>query len=83
MKDDGVFIGSILGGDTLQELRYCFYLAEQDRRGGIGPHTSPFTQASDIAGLLQSTNFALPTVDVDTITVSFFLAIFICFTRKI
>jgi SAM-dependent methyltransferase len=34
LRPDGAFIGSILGGDTLKELRYCFYLAEQERRGG-------------------------------------------------
>jgi SAM-dependent methyltransferase len=73
LKPDGVFLASMLGGDTLKELRYCLYLAEQERRGGFSPHTSPFAQASDIASLMQAAQFALPTVDVDTITVSCFL----------
>eukprot|EP01035_Chromulina_nebulosa_P018424 gene18424-24128_t len=71
LKPDGAFIGSLLGGETLAELRHCFYLAEQERRGGIGPHASPFTQASDIAGLLQGAGFALPTIDIDTITIGY------------
>ena len=60
----------MLGGDTLKELRYSLYLAEQERRGGVSPHCSPFAQPSDIVGLLQASGFNLPTVDVDTITVS-------------
>lgn len=69
LRPDGVFIASMIGGDTLQELRRCFYLAEIERRGGISPHTSPFALPSDIAAIMQSTGFALPTIDVDTITV--------------
>lgn len=69
LKPDGVFLGSVLGGNTLKELRYCFYLAEQERRGGISPHVSPFAQPSDIAALMQAAGFNLPTIDIDTITV--------------
>lgn len=58
------------GGATLRELKHCFYLAEQERRGGISPHVSPLTLASDIAGLMQAAKFSLPTVDIDTFTVS-------------
>lgn len=74
LKPDGVFLGSILGGNTLQELRYCLYLAEEERRGGVCPHTSPFALASDIASLMQGAEFALPTVDVDTVTVFSYFA---------
>ncbi|RYY83127.1 hypothetical protein EON63_11945 [archaeon] len=41
LKPDGAFIASFLGGDTLTELRHCFFLAEQERRGGMSAHTSP------------------------------------------
>lgn len=34
-------------------------------------HTSPMVQASDVAGLMQASGLALPTVDVDTITVGY------------
>lgn len=53
-----------------QELRYCFYLADLERRGGLSPHASPFTQASDVAALMQAAGFSLPTIDVDTVSVS-------------
>lgn len=44
LKPDGVFIASLFGGDTLYELRSSLQLAELERKGGIAPHISPFTQ---------------------------------------
>ena len=70
LKPDGVFIGSMLGGSTLQELKECLYLAEQERKGGFSPHASPLAKPSDIAGLIQS-NFSLPTIDIDTHVISY------------
>jgi NADH dehydrogenase [ubiquinone] 1 alpha subcomplex assembly factor 5 len=70
LRPDGAFIGCMLGGSTLQELRHCFFLAEQERRGGVSPHCSPFARPSDVSALMQGAGFALPTIDVDTITVS-------------
>lgn len=71
LKPDGVFIGSMLGGSTLQELKDCIYLAEQERKGGFSPHASPLALPSDVAGLMQGTGFKLPTIDVDTHTISY------------
>jgi NADH dehydrogenase [ubiquinone] 1 alpha subcomplex assembly factor 5 len=71
LKPDGAFIGNMFAGNTLNELRHCFYLAEQERRGGFAPHGSPLAQTSDVAYLMQSAGFSLPTVDVDTITVCY------------
>lgn len=71
LKPDGVFIGCMLGGSTLEELKRCFYLAETERKGGLGYHLSPMVQASDIAGLMQGAGFALPTIDVDTIQIGY------------
>mmetsp|Transcript_28401 Transcript_28401/g.27207 ORF Transcript_28401/g.27207 Transcript_28401/m.27207 type:complete len:380 (-) Transcript_28401:283-1422(-) len=71
LKPDGVFLGSMLGGSTLEELRRCFYLAELERKGGISPHASPFAKASDLAALMQSSGFSLPTVDVDTVQIAY------------
>lgn len=71
LKPDGAFLASFLGGKTLEELRHCFYLAEMERRGGVAPHCSPMLLASDVAGLIQGTGFALPTIDVDTVTISY------------
>ncbi len=45
LKPDGVFIGAILGGDTLFELRTSLQLAEVEREGGISAHVSPMAGA--------------------------------------
>mmetsp|Transcript_13636 Transcript_13636/g.43552 ORF Transcript_13636/g.43552 Transcript_13636/m.43552 type:complete len:346 (+) Transcript_13636:1-1038(+) len=71
LKPDGVFLGAMLGGETLRELRSSFVLAEQERRGGIAPHVSPFAHVPDVGGLLQGAGFALPTVDTDVVEVPF------------
>lgn len=71
LKNDGAFIGALFGGDTLYELRCSLQLAELEREGGIWPHISPFTQARDLGGLLNSTGFNLVTLDVDDIKVNY------------
>lgn len=71
LKPDGAFVASLLGGATLKELKHCFYLVDQERKGGLSPHASPMTKASDIAGLMQGANFALPTIDIDTVQISY------------
>lgn len=69
LKPNGAFLGIILGGKTLEELRHCFYLAEEDRLGEYNIHTSPLTRPSDIGNILSETGFTIPSVDIDDITV--------------
>ncbi len=71
LKPDGLFLGSMLGGDTLHELRDCLMEAELEIRGGLSPRLSPFAQVRDAGGLLQRAGFALPVTDSDIITVTY------------
>ena len=71
LKPDGLFIGSILGGATLTELRQCLLAAESEFSGGAGLRVSPFADAFDAAALLQRAGFALPVADVDQVTVRY------------
>ena len=71
LKPDGAFIGAMLGGHTLEELRQAMAIAEMEREGGVSPHVSPMASASDLGGLLTAAGFALPTVDVDSIQVQY------------
>lgn len=71
LKPDGLFLASMLGGETLTELRQSFLEAELMEEGGAGPRVSPFADVRDLGGLLQRAGFALPVVDVDTITVTY------------
>lgn len=68
---DGMFMASMLGGDTLFELRTSLQLAELERLGGVSPRVSPLADVRDMGGLLQKAKFNLLTVDIDDIIVSY------------
>jgi SAM-dependent methyltransferase len=65
LKPDGLFLGAVLGGASLTELRRSFAIAESETLGGISPRVSPFGDARDMGGLLQRGGFALPVADVE------------------
>ncbi len=71
LKPDGLFLATMFGGQTLQELRDCMMRAEIELIGGISPRISPFADTNDIGGLMQRAGFALPVVDSEYITVSY------------
>ncbi len=71
LRPDGLFLASLLGGDTLHELRSALIDAELEVSGGIAPRISPFADVRDMGGLLQRAGFALPVVDADTVVVTY------------
>jgi SAM-dependent methyltransferase len=71
LKPDGLFIGALLGGATLTELRQSLTAAEAEILGGAGSRVSPFADPADAAALLQRAGFALPVADVDRVMVSY------------
>jgi SAM-dependent methyltransferase len=71
LKPDGLFIGALLGGATLTELRQAFTQAESELEGGVSPRVAPFADLRDIGGLLQRAGFALPVTDTDIIRVRY------------
>lgn len=71
LKQDGVFMASVFGGDTLYELRSSLQLAELERKGGLSPHVSPFTEVRDIGSLLTRAGFSMLTIDTDEIVVQY------------
>ncbi len=71
LKPDGLFIGAMLGGETLFELRRCLMEAELELTGGVTARISPFAEVRDAGGLLQRAGFSLPVVDSDTVTVTY------------
>ncbi|KZT42971.1 S-adenosyl-L-methionine-dependent methyltransferase [Sistotremastrum suecicum HHB10207 ss-3] len=64
---DGLFLGAMLGGDTLFELRTSLQLAEVEREGGLGIRVSPMTDTRDVTNLLGRAGFTLLTVDIDEV----------------
>ncbi len=71
LKPDGLLLASMLGGETLFELRQCLMEAELAVEGGISPRISPFAEVRDMGNLLTRAGFALPVADSDTITVTY------------
>lgn len=71
LKEDGVFLAAVFGGDTLYELRSSLQLAELERCGGLSPHVSPFTEVKDVGSLLTRAGFTMLTIDTDEIVISY------------
>lgn len=71
LKPDGLFLGAMLGGATLWQLRQALTTAESEIDGGLSPRVSPFADLRDAAGLLQRAGFALPVADSETIEVEY------------
>lgn len=71
LRPDGLFLASLLGGDTLIELRDAFAAAEIEREGGLSPRVLPFADLRDLGALLQRAGFALPVADVDRVVVRY------------
>lgn len=71
LKPDGLFLGAVLGGATLQELRLSFAEAEAELEDGISPRVAPMAGIRDFGGLLQRAGFALPVADADLVTVTY------------
>lgn len=71
LKPDGVFIGAMVGGETLYELRCSLQLAETEREGGFSPRVSPYTSMSQLGNLLSRAGFSMLTVDVDEVQIHY------------
>tara|TARA_Y100001970_G_C14259923_1_gene879520 strand:+ start:16930 stop:17784 length:855 start_codon:yes stop_codon:yes gene_type:complete len=71
LNPDGLLLGAMLGGETLRELKSVFVEAETEMEAGISPRVSSFVDVETLGSLLQRAGFALPVVDVDTITVTY------------
>jgi SAM-dependent methyltransferase len=71
LKPDGLLLAALLGGDTLNELRESFAVAESEVTGGVSPRVAPFADMRDMGALLQRAGFALPVTDVDRVVVRY------------
>jgi SAM-dependent methyltransferase len=71
LKPDGLFLGAVLGGRTLAELRDSLIEAETELEGGASPRVAPAADIRDYGALLQRAGFALPVADADLVTVTY------------
>ncbi len=71
LKPDGLFLGALLGGQSLNELRTALAIAETELYGGVSPRVAPFADVRDMGGLLQRAGFALPVADSEPLIVRY------------
>eukprot|EP01037_Dinobryon_pediforme_P014323 gene14323-14446_t len=71
LKPDGLFLGAMVGGQSLHELRSALTQAESEISGGASPRVAPFADLRDMGGLLQRAGFALPVTDIDSVMVRY------------
>lgn len=72
LKPDGLFMATLIGGDTLYELRTLLQLAELERRGGMAMRVSPLVHLNDISSLLNRAGFSMLTIDQEEIVIGGF-----------
>jgi len=63
LRPDGLFLGSLFGGQTLHQLRQVLAQAETDTTGGLSPRIAPMAEIRDLGALLQRAGLALPVAD--------------------
>lgn len=71
LKPGGLFLGTMLGGATLHELRAVMMEVEQEMMGGVSPRISPMVDVRDAGMLLQRVGFALPVASSDMLHVQY------------
>ena len=71
LKDDGLLIAALIGGESLTELRQSLTIAESEILGGASPRVAPFVDVRALGGLAQRAGLALPVVDLDRAVVRY------------
>ena len=71
LAPDGLFIASLPGLGTLQNLREALIGAEAEVSGGASPRVAPFPELRDMAALLQRAGLALPVADVQELPLAY------------
>ena len=68
---DGLFLGILFGGQTLNELRSVLAETETRLLGGISPRVAPMADVRAMGDLLLRAGFALPVADTVSIVRTF------------
>jgi SAM-dependent methyltransferase len=71
LKPGGLLLGCLAGGDTLNELRTAFALAETEMTGGITPRIHPSIDIRQMGALMQRAKFIEPIIDVEKFDLSY------------
>lgn len=71
LRPEGLFMGTLIGGDSLYELRSSLLDAEIEVTGGVSPRLSPSLDAPTASALVQRAGFTLPVTDTEVLTLMY------------
>jgi SAM-dependent methyltransferase len=71
LKEDGLLLVVMLGGQTLHQLRSTLAEAETTITGGLSPRVAPMGEIRDLGALLQRAGLALPVADLVPLTAEY------------
>nr|WP_321460841.1 methyltransferase domain-containing protein [uncultured Cohaesibacter sp.] len=71
LAPDGLLMATLLGRESLKELRQAFLVADSEITGGASPRVAPLPDLKDMGTLLQRAGFTLPVIDHDMLTVRY------------
>jgi len=69
LSPEGLFVGAMIGGESLRELRSAIAAAELEILGGTSPHVAPSVDVRDAGNLMQRAGFLRTVSDVERTTV--------------
>lgn len=71
LRADGAFIGSFIGGNSLNELRQSFLIAESELLDNVSMRVSPMIELEASVKLLSRVGFKEPVSSVESLTVRY------------
>ena len=71
LKPDGLFVASLVGGETFSGLRRTLYAIDTDADGSPSPRIHPMIEVRAAAQLLGHAGLAIPVTDSDRFTVNY------------
>lgn len=71
LKPDGLLVISLFGGETLFALKQSMMEAESEIYGGVAARIAPKIDMKTMGWLIQRCGFNLPTIDFETVNVSY------------
>lgn len=71
LREDGLLLAVLPGGETLHEIRAALGRAEAEVSGGMSPRVLPMGDVRDLGALLQRAGLALPVADITTLRVRY------------
>ncbi|MEO1719054.1 MAG: methyltransferase domain-containing protein [Pseudomonadota bacterium] len=71
LRPDGLLVGALAGGRTLEELADAMLTAEAEQTGAVSMRVAPRIDVRQLGSLLQRAQFALPVVDSDVVSTTY------------